>query len=77
MHTSCLEGLPHPPPVTFLILVSCISLYRSYSACTTLATLHKYAAVHLEIPPSFSHWKTAKSTLILFEKVEKMSKSWP
>lgn len=68
MPASCLEALPQPPPVTFLILVSCISLYRSYSICTTLATSHKYAAVYLEIPTSYSRWKIAKSTLVLFER---------
>lgn len=68
MHTSCSEAFPQPPPVTFLILVSCISLFRSYSICTTLAMPHKYAAVYLEIPTSHSHRKTAKSTPVLYEK---------
>lgn len=73
MQTSCSEDLPQPPPGTFFILVSYVSLYRSHS--TTLAVPHKYAAV--EIPASQSHRKTAKSTLVLFENGEKMAKSWP
>lgn len=70
MQTSCSEDLPQPPPGTFLILVSYVSLYRSHS--TTLAVPHKYAAV--EIPASYSHRKTAKSTLVLFENGKKNGK---
>lgn len=35
---------------------------------------HKYAAAHLEIPASYSHRKTAKSTPVLFEKKKELKK---
>lgn len=64
---------PWLPPVTLFIPVSCVSLYRSHSR--TLAVPHKYAAV--EIPASYFHWKTAKSTFILFESRKKWQRFLP